>query len=353
MKGDYNRILILDCLPRLSMGKSLADALVNQGADAIWVNAYQFPKKPLFKVTRPLTKLKKSWMENIRRYSVPKFKEKAVINRIKEIRPDYILVVGYSYKIITTEALLACKKELGFKLLLWDTDSGNFIRHHDRMNFFVECELKKYDGILSFSKSMGSYLQSLLDIPCYFFSYGAPVLSPMPEVQKDRDLFFAGNRNMRRLVLLGQLKNYEMAIYGEEWEKIRKLIPHDVLPSYTMEDCFGDKLIGEISRSKIILNITNQYLFSLGTGINLRIPEVMSMGGFLLSDHYEELDMFYSVGKDLETFKTMEELTDKVDFYLKNDAAREKVAKQGRETVLKYHTWDHRAREFLDIVKTI
>jgi spore maturation protein CgeB len=83
-------------------------------------------------------------------------------------------------------------------------------------------------------------------------------------------------------------------------------------------------------RSKIMLNVS---VWNPGkeSGLNMRVIDVPACGGFLLTDHSDELAEYMTPGKEIETWRTVEELRDKVDFYLKNDAARERIAAAGLE----------------------
>lgn len=50
------------------------------------------------------------------------------------------------------------------------------------------------------------------------------------------------------------------------------------------------------------------------------------------------------------SYKEVEEMEDKLSFLLKNDDFRETMARKGREVAVKYHTYNHRAKE---IIKSI
>ena len=82
--------------------------------------------------------------------------------------------------------------------------------------------------------------------------------------------------------------------------------------------------------SKINLNIT---LRSITSGIPLRCLEIMSCGGFVLTNYQPELAEYFSDGEDLVMFTSPEDMTEKIGYYLSHDEERERIAKQGREKV--------------------
>ncbi len=98
------------------------------------------------------------------------------------------------------------------------------------------------------------------------------------------------------------------------------------------------------SSSKVNLNINLQG----GESINYRTFEVLASGGFLLTDERESLKEFFSVEKNLETYKNISDLIDKTDFYLKNPNIAQKIALFGKIQVLKNHTFEKRAKIILE-----
>ncbi len=82
--------------------------------------------------------------------------------------------------------------------------------------------------------------------------------------------------------------------------------------------------------SKINLNIT---LHSITSGVPLRVYDIMGVGGFMLTNYQPEIDELFTVGKDIEVYHTIEELEEKVIYYLSHDDIRLKIALNGYRTV--------------------
>lgn len=101
------------------------------------------------------------------------------------------------------------------------------------------------------------------------------------------------------------------------------------------------------NNTRINLNITFR---AIQTGLSLRVYDVLGCGGFLLTNYQEELPEIYEPGKEIETFSSKEELLDKVDFYLKNESARVKIARAGYERTLACHTYEHRIEEMIKLI---
>nr|WP_275983114.1 glycosyltransferase [Propionivibrio soli] len=100
-----------------------------------------------------------------------------------------------------------------------------------------------------------------------------------------------------------------------------------------------------MASSRIILNITRSDFFGAETGINLRIFEALGAGRMLLTDYCEEIEDLFEIGTDIDVFRSSRELAEKVEYYLHNDDARDRIARNGQEKFLRQHTWASRIRQ--------
>ena len=79
--------------------------------------------------------------------------------------------------------------------------------------------------------------------------------------------------------------------------------------------------------------------------------EVPMCGGFLLCEYFDGLKEYYKLGREIETFKTVEECKDKIDYYLKNEVKRERIALAGKKRALRDHTYEKRFKKLLGQIK--
>ncbi len=101
--------------------------------------------------------------------------------------------------------------------------------------------------------------------------------------------------------------------------------------------------------SKVNLNMTMR---PIETGLSLRIWDILGCGGFLLTNYQTEIPAYFEIGKDLETYESMEELEQKVQYYLSHEAERIEIAINGCEKVAKYHTYEQRLAEMIKILNS-
>lgn len=100
--------------------------------------------------------------------------------------------------------------------------------------------------------------------------------------------------------------------------------------------------------SKINLNMT---IPNIKSGIPLRVWDILGSGGFLLTNYQAEIPYYFEEGKDLVCFDGIEDMRDKVRYYLSHEEERAKIARSGNEKVKEHHTYVDRLSKILKIVK--
>lgn len=99
--------------------------------------------------------------------------------------------------------------------------------------------------------------------------------------------------------------------------------------------------------SKINLNMT---IRPIETGLSLRVWDILGCGGFLLTNYQSEIPDYFEIGRDLETYESMEELEQKIQYYLTHEEERLEIAINGYEKVARHHTYEIRLAQMLKIL---
>lgn len=100
------------------------------------------------------------------------------------------------------------------------------------------------------------------------------------------------------------------------------------------------------NQSKINLNLTAK---SIRSGLSLRIFDVLGCEGFLITNYQAELPEHFNICEDLEAYTSLDDLISKCEYYLLHDKERKEIAHNGFEKVKKYHTYDIRLTQMLEI----
>lgn len=99
--------------------------------------------------------------------------------------------------------------------------------------------------------------------------------------------------------------------------------------------------------SKINLNFT---IPNIKSGIPLRIWDILGAGGFLLTNYQAEIPYYFKEGEDLVCFDGVDDLRDKVGYYLTHHSQRQEIAQNGYEKVKEKHNYIERIRTMLETV---
>lgn len=124
-------------------------------------------------------------------------------------------------------------------------------------------------------------------------------------------------------------RGYPVRIWGGGWTSQKNQLGKMRIEN---QDIFGELYVRAINSFDINLNFVRH---SNRDEHNSRSMEIPACGGFLLSERTDELQDLFEEGKEAEYFGSSDELVDKVNFYLKNEKTRVKIAKGGRERCLR------------------
>jgi spore maturation protein CgeB len=59
-------------------------------------------------------------------------------------------------------------------------------------------------------------------------------------------------------------------------------------------------------------------------------------------EYMEELEEFFVIGKEIVCYRGKDDLADKIRYYLKHDAERNRIRQAGYQRCLRDHTWQKR-----------
>lgn len=115
-------------------------------------------------------------------------------------------------------------------------------------------------------------------------------------------------------------------------------------PQSPAKNLFEDAARG-FNQSRIVLNI------SIRDDLNMRLFEVLCAGAFLLTNELPTLPELFTDGVHLATYNSYDDAVEKARYYLAHDTEREKIAAAGQALVRKNHTYEHRVRKILSLIK--
>lgn len=99
--------------------------------------------------------------------------------------------------------------------------------------------------------------------------------------------------------------------------------------------------------SKINLNITSK---AIESGIPQKVLDILACGGFCISNYQTEIADHFEDGKELVMYTDMEDLIQKVEWYLRHDEERMAIAGAGCRKVKEQFSMRDRLKDMLKIV---
>lgn len=214
-------------------------------------------------------------------------------------------------------------------------------------------DVSEYTAFISNSKGGEDLLRQLGIDHVHTVWYGADpdVFSPIPVPTQDIDVMFYGHGREYRsewidnMITLpsNQLTSHHFAVRGT---KLGDIGHAEQLPYLSFS-----KLREYSCRSKINLCITRGAHASVKGSSSSRPFELSSMGACIVANPYNGLEEWFEPDKEIIIIYSAEEALDRYQFLLKHDKEREKIGQAARERVLKQHTFKHRARDLVKIIR--
>lgn len=133
---------------------------------------------------------------------------------------------------------------------------------------------------------------------------------------------------------------YDVHLYsGERDSRIKGIRSNGYIDYYT-------QMPSVFKNAKVNLNIS---LKTIRTGIPLRVLDVLSCGGFLITNYQEELAEYFEPGVDLVVYESVKDLVLKTDYYLKHEKERKTIAENGCRKVRELCGFEERMKHLLEL----
>jgi spore maturation protein CgeB len=146
----------------------------------------------------------------------------------------------------------------------------------------------------------------------------------------------------KRLYYMKALEGYGINLWGDlDWQRI---VGNGAM--YRGEAGHKVELNKIYSASLINIDINRIYQNEI---VTMRVFDVLACGGFVLTEYTDTLTELFKIGDELDTYGSIEELQEKVEYYLNHPSLVYKIAQKGRERVLHDHTIYQRVKKMLEI----
>lgn len=225
-------------------------------------------------------------------------RDKDFTNLCAKEKPDYV----FFSKCTDMDEWVVDECNKHSKTIMWYMDpvDGNFTQH--LVNMSKKCNYV-FCGIYAAYEKM----KFLVGDKCNFLHEGYDHRCNFPVENEEQiyDVSFIGTiKNQRR----GYYQAYNFTL---------------------IQDAFGLEHSKAVARSKINLNFTEG-------GTSDRSYKVLASKGFLLTEAWPRMEDDFTPGEDLIVFTGVDDMIEKINYYLENPEERERIAKNGYNKVQKF-----------------
>lgn len=226
-------------------------------------------------------------------------------------------------------------------------------------------EKNRYDEMVNMPDYIRGYFDALINVQMetYGDNFLERMLSDIEDQLEGRAVNISGNEFIGTPSLIVANTTLGMKLASLERRKILNMVSRKVKNTriYTgsnTDDIPFIKNMGKANyiyemphvfhQSKINLNIT---LRNIKTGIPLRIWDILSAGGFVLTNFQAELPEYFKQGKHLVWYDSHSDMMNKITYYLEHDEERQQIAKEGHLLVQKEHTMEKRVQAIISTIE--
>lgn len=272
----------------------------------------------------------------------------AILAKVEAFEPD--LVLGMAQAPLTHQALKRLRKD-NIPTAMW------FMEDH-RLFTYWKSFAPYYDYFAVIQKDPLLAELTELGVTAFYLPLAALPQVHLPlelsSAEKHRfgaDISFMGSGYPNRREAFRELTRLNFKIWGTEWENDHLLAP---LVQQGGTRISPEDAVKIYNASKINLNlhssINPETLVTGGDFVNPRTFELAACRAFQLVDERTLLPELFNAD-ELATFSSMDDLKEKIDYYLSHEDERMALARRGQERVLKDHTYQQRMASLLDFIR--
>ncbi|MFH1879123.1 MAG: glycosyltransferase [Candidatus Omnitrophota bacterium] len=268
---------------------------------------------------------------------------KRLMNCVDAETPDICLIVGGHHILPDTVRYINGKNII---TVLWTTDSpwyfDNVLKAAPAYKHIFcagteAIEIFEREGIKG-----AAWLPFACD-PDYHKPAG---LCASEKARYGKDVVSVGSFYPNRAEIMEKISDFDIGVWGPYWDRIGAFSPlrgkvTDVKINYS-------EWVKIYSAARVVLVLHYDDKKTPCYQASPKLYEAMACGAFVISDNQRDVKNLFENGKHLVIFNSVEDLREKLKFYIANEDQRAAIAMAGYKEVLEKHTYKDRIRVILD-----
>lgn len=279
----------------------------------------------------------------------------ALLETTLSVQPDLVLVMnGLHVFPDSFRQSLDQVREQGFRTAIWFVDDPYFTDETPELSRHFDFVFTHELSCVPLYQSVGAREVHYMPLAVHPELFTPTMAGPAYQ----SDICFIGNAFRNRAALFDELAPFlagkRVRIIGGFWERLARF--KELSPFVYSGFIPAAETVKFYNGAKIVINLhrpsesgsDNRNIMNLqGRSINPRTFEINACGTLQLTDIREDLTMYYTPGVDIETFGSVEELKQKISYYLANEDHRRSIAMRAVASTMSKHTYAHRLPELL------
>ncbi len=260
----------------------------------------------------------------------------SLLSTVRKVQPDVMFTILNGVQ-IWLETLEAIRDEGSVATIYWATDDS---WHYEDFSRFVGPAF--HVAATTYTNAVRKYHRD--GMPRVFLTqwgYSSDRLAPpIPASQCEYRVTFTGTAHGNRPHWIAGLRErgIEVDCFGHGWP--RGAVSDSDLIRIIRTSCislnFGNSCL---SWEKIIPKRVDQ--------LKARVFEIPGAGGFLLTQWVDDIPQWFTIGKEIATFKNIDELAGKIRYYLSHQDERDAMCWAGFLRTKRDHLYEKRLTELL------
>lgn len=129
----------------------------------------------------------------------------------------------------------------------------------------------------------------------------------------------------------------------------KSLAPNSPILARHHGEVWGLDMYRALAQSRVTLN--RHIGVAENFANNMRLYEATGMGSMLVTDHKDNLNSLFKVGKELVTYRSVAEAVELVKHYAAHPEEASAIAREGQARTLSEHTYAHRMQELVSLLR--
>lgn len=280
--------------------------------------------------------------------------ESEIVKACNILKPKFFITVKGSE---ITKGLLKRVKATGAQTVMYYPDF-----HFDYPDVSAD-SFDEYDFFITTKTHQLDHLRERLTKPksVYYLPHGycsavhRPLYKSVSESDFQADVLHAGSHSVYKQAwiesAIRELPEVSFRLIGPRWSQNAKngLLTRSEMPGARTGVAYAEAI--QTSRINVAVHM-GPTVQGWEDRVSTRTFEIPACGGFMLHIDSEEVRDIYKVGTEIDVFSSPQELADKIRFYLRNPATRERMIERAFARCVPDYSYDMRAEQIMEWVNT-